>query len=208
MVVRAKKVNIRLTDWRNHKGQHSQDEVFWAVHLREKRPPTGAERLEWFLLTTYPVNSLDDALRVARGYTLRWRVEEFHKTWKSGACSIETSQLRTCENLKRWATLLAAVAARIERFKYVGRNHPDTPATEIASREEIDAAIILTKQATKQSKWEVGQQMNAGEFVLLVANLGGYTGKSSGGPPGSIVLKRGLEQVVPAAAALRAVRGN
>src|SRR5690606_20469108 len=120
----------------------------------------------------------------------------------------ETSQLRTCENLKRWATLLAAVAARIERFKYVGRNHPDTPAAEIASREEIDAAIILTKQATKQSKWEVGQQMNAGEFVLLVANLGGYTGKSSGGPPGSIVLKRGLEQVVPAAAALRAVRGN
>src|SRR5690606_24980502 len=37
---------------------------------------------------------------------------------------------------------------------------------------------IVTKQATKQSKWEVGQQMNAGEFVLLVANLGGYTGKA------------------------------
>jgi len=40
------------------------------------------------LLTNVAVNSIDDALAVIAGYTKRWRVEEFHKTWKSDPAPI------------------------------------------------------------------------------------------------------------------------
>jgi hypothetical protein len=128
-------------------------------------------------------------------------VEEFHKTWKSGACNLETSQLRSPKTLKGWATLQAAVASRIERFKYVSRTSPDTSALEIASRTEIDAAILLTERC----KWKLGDSLTAEQFVRLVADLGGYTGKSSGGPPGSIVIRRGFEQVETSVRTLQAL---
>ena len=34
-----------------------------VMHVREKAPPPGAERLEWFLLTTLPVENTGDAER-------------------------------------------------------------------------------------------------------------------------------------------------
>jgi hypothetical protein len=192
-----------LTDWSRGKAGRTWTVDYHIVYVREKSPPPGVERLEWFLLTTYPVRCVKDALRVAWGYSLRWRIEEFHKTWKSGACNLERSQLRSSENFKRWATLLAAVAARIERLKQVARTNPDTPALDLATRDEIDGAIVLTRRC----KWKLGQNMTIAEFVLLVANLGGYTGRSSGGPPGSIVIARGLDRVTAAATALAATRG-
>jgi hypothetical protein len=40
--------------------------------------------LEWLLVTTRPVKSLDQALEIVAWYTRRWIVEEFHKAWKTG----------------------------------------------------------------------------------------------------------------------------
>jgi hypothetical protein len=197
LIVRAAPVRVRLTECRPKYKVTEMD--LWVVCVREKDPPRSSERLEWFLQTTYPIHSKEDAFKVVRAYCLRWRVEEFHKTWKSGACKIETSQLRSPQTFKLWATLHATVAARIERLKHY-RNSFDASAREVASRSEIDAAILLTARC----RWKPGDELNAAEFVLLVANLGGYTGKSSGGPPGSIVIRRGFDQVLAASRALEA----
>ncbi|MDI1429689.1 hypothetical protein [Polyangium sorediatum] len=29
------------------------------------------------------------------GYTQRWRIEAFHRTWKQGGCNVEETQLQT-----------------------------------------------------------------------------------------------------------------
>jgi hypothetical protein len=201
--IRVRAVTLAVTDYGPGKKRERHAVDCSAVWLRETSPPPGARRLEWLLLTTYPVRGVADALKVAWGYSLRWRVEEFHKTWKSGACDLESSQLRSCAAFQRWATLLAAVAARIERLKQAARQQPGTPALDYASRDEIDGAIVLSESR----KWKLGQDMTVEQFVLLVADVGGYTGRSSGGPPGSIVIARGLDRVTAAAAGLAAARG-
>jgi hypothetical protein len=205
LAIRVRAVTLAVTDYgpRPKKGERQQAVDCWAVSLREISPPPGARRLDWLLLTTYPVGSVQAALKVAWGYSLRWRIEEFHKTWKSGACNLESSQLRSSDAFQRWATLLAAVAARIEHLKQAARHLPGTPALDYASRDEVDGAIVLTERC----KWKLGQKLTIEQFVLLVANIGGYTGRSSGGPPGSIVIARGLDRVTAAAAGLAAVRG-
>lgn len=199
--VRFQRVTLRVEHVVTRR-PHDVDMV--AVHVKERRPPLGAERIEWMLLTTAPVESLDHARCVVAGYARRWRVEEFHRTWKTGRCNVETSQLRSPHAFRRWATLLAAVAARIERLKHLARNEPDTPATEILSRDELDAAILLSR--TK--KWKRGAKLTIADAVQLIASIGGYTGKSSGGPPGSITLGRGLERVTLTAIGLEAVRSD
>jgi hypothetical protein len=161
-----------------------------------------ADRLEWCLLTTYPVKTLADAKLVIRGYTQRWRVEDFHRAWKSGACNIERSQLRSPDAFCRWATILAAVAARIEQLKHLSRTSPDTPATDHLTRAELDAAIVLSETR----KFAPGDSMTLREAVELIAQAGGYTGKSSGGPPGTITITRGFREVSAAAAVIERLK--
>lgn len=165
-----------------------------AVHVRERNAQDD-DRIEWVLLTTWPVRTDRDALLVVQGYSQRWKVEEFHRSWKSGGCHLERSQLRSVSVFKRWATILAAVAARVERLKQLSRKQPDVPATTELTRTEINAAIVLSNTR----KYKIGQDLTLAEAVTLVAEAGGYTGKSSGGPPGSTTIRRGLDQVIAAA---------
>ena len=164
---------------------------FHLVQTREVgTTPSGEDPINWLLLTTFPVQSYDDAVEVIRGYSQRWRVEEHHKTWKS-CCRVEETQLRDFESIVLWATILASVAIRIERLKYMARVQPDRPADTELSRDELDAVILLSRTPD----YEVGDTPSVGIVMRWIADLGGYTGKSSGGPPGSIVLARGLRRV-------------
>ena len=101
----------------------------------------------------------------------------------------------------RWATLLSAVAARVERLKRLARSSPDLDASEELTASEV-AALVLLKRKRKTSNEQVPDQPNIATATRWLAELGGYTGKSSGGPPGSITIARGLERLALAAEVL------
>jgi hypothetical protein len=52
----------------------------------------------------------------------------------------------------------------------------------------------------------LGTQPTLGEMTRWVADIGGYTGKSSGGPPGIRVITRGFDRVEAAAVAVASLR--
>ena len=186
MQLRSCRVTLDLHD---HLNQKHHRLTVWAVQAREmSTPPRGEKRIEWMLLTTYPVHSVVDAQVVLFGYSQRWRIEEFHRTWKSGACCVEETQLRDYDHLVRWIPILASVAMRILRMTYLARRRPELPATCEFTQPEIDAAIV----ATRQKKWKRGDVPSIAQVVQWIAQEGGYIGKSSGGPPGPIVIARGL----------------
>ena len=169
------------------------------VDVRERGRPKG---LRWTLITNADVETLDDAITVVNGYTARWRIEEFHRAWKRGVCRVEDTQLRGRQAIIKWATILAAVAARATRLTYLAREKPDLPASEEFSPAEMAAAVLLSKRHTDVDSFTLAQ------MVDIVARLGGYTGKSSGGPPGPTTLARGLRRVVDTSEALRALQDH
>jgi hypothetical protein len=193
LTLRASRVELTIQHANGHRIQALPITV---VHVRESRRRGPA--VEWFLLTNRPVTTLDQARLVLDGYRLRWRVEEFHRAWKSGVCDVENAKLRSAAALRRWATILAAVAARAERLKTASRANPDANASTELSRDEIDAAILLSE--TK--RYRPGQALTLAQAVELIALVGGYTGKSSGGPPGATVIARGLHDVLIASKAI------
>lgn len=182
-------VTLDLKDLRS---KRSYGVPMWAVRAVEVgQLPAGVERIEWLLLTTFPVSNLEAADMVVAGYATRWRIEEFHRVWKTGACNVEDTQLRTADRIERWATILASVAMRLMRLMYLSRNNPDLPATVELTPAEVKAIILAKKPPGVRRN----TRLTIGQAVLLLAQLGGYTGKSSGGPPGAIVLQRGLEKI-------------
>jgi hypothetical protein len=171
-----------------------------VVEARERGG--GKQRVLWRLLTTLPAATFVQARAVIAAYTQRWRIEEFHLAWKSGACGIELSWLRQREHFFKWATLLSAVAARLERIRLLSRTEPERNALEEFTQDEIDAAIALRKP----KGISLGARLTLGEMTRWVADIGGYTGKSSGGPPGIRVIARGFERVEAAAVAVATLR--
>jgi hypothetical protein len=194
MNLRFGEVTLRLRDART---KEEWPQTMDAVWVKEQgTTPRGEEPLEWLLLTTYPVETVEDAFLVVFGYTQRWRIEEYHEALKTGGCHVEDSQLRAAANIERWAVIHSAVAMRVLRMAYLARHEPLTPASEEFSEGECAALVIETGV-----QWQHAAPTMY-EAVEALARVGGYTGRSSGGPPGFTVLIRGLKSLRALASAL------
>lgn len=79
--------------------------------------PGRAEPLCWVILTTELVTSVRAARRVVSYYEQRWKIEEYHKAWKSGGTQVERQRMQRAENLERMAVVLAFVAVRLLQLK-------------------------------------------------------------------------------------------
>lgn len=158
----------------------------------------GNEPIEWMLLTSHPVTNAKEAHLVLFGYAQRWRIEEFHRCWKSGACKVEETQLRASDHILRWASVLASVAVRVLRITYLARHDPTLSSLIEFTTHEVDAIVL----ASKSTIYKAGSYPPIGIVVDMVARIGGYTGSASGGPPGPIVIIRGLFKIEGLADAL------
>lgn len=205
MMISFEKVTLKLTE---SDTKASKSLTLTAVLAREMSAvPKGEKRIEWLLLTNVEVENFAAALRIVAAYAKRWRIEEFHKTWKSGACRVEDTQLRSTEAVRRWATILAAVAIRIERLKFLSRTDPTRLVSVELEPIEIEALILLKRENQKRNERIPDTMPTIADATRWIAELGGYTGKSSGGPPGTIVLARGLERLRYAVQGFKLAKG-
>jgi hypothetical protein len=68
--------------------------------------------LEWILLTTEPITSVDEIRKITRYYESRWRIEDFHKAWKSGV-GVERQRMQSPKNLEKMVVTLSFLAVRL-----------------------------------------------------------------------------------------------
>lgn len=172
-----------------------------AILAREEHAPPGEEAIEWALWTSEPIDSFDSVARVVKIYALRFRIEGVFFATKTGLCETERAQLESFEALARWITMKLSVAVRMKALLEVSRQTPEVPADREFSRPEIDGALLL-HQRECGGRHPLGSTPTLGQMVTLIAQLGGYIGKSSGGPPGLKTFSRGMEKVQIAAMVL------
>ena len=192
MVVRIAKVVLRLRDRRNDRITRCEVVAVWT--REEGTAPPNEKPLDWLLYTNREVTTLDDALLVVRSYAQRWRIEECHRTWKRGDCNVESTQLRSVDAVHRWAIILGAVAARIERLKRLARVHPQSPASVDLSPLELRTLVLHRSRVDGHRRMGESTPTIA-DVVAWLAELGGFGGKYSGKPPGATVIARGLHRL-------------
>ena len=115
------------------------------VHALEEMPPCGAEPVEWFLLTTINVNSAADAEQCLRWYTLRWRIEDWHRVLKSG-CRIGDLLHESAIRLRRAIAINLVIAWRIMLMTLLGREVPELPAEILFSDIELRTLRAYAKK--------------------------------------------------------------
>ncbi|MGB5832283.1 MAG: IS4 family transposase [Thiohalocapsa sp.] len=159
----------------------------WAVYVHESDPPQGVEPIEWCLLSTSPIASLQEAQTCLRWYCLRWRIEDWHRVLKSG-CRVEALRHETAERLKRAIAIRLAIAWRLMLMTLLGRECPDLSASVLFSDLEIEVL-----QAFAQKNFPPPAQL--GDAVRLVARIGGDLDRRGDPPPGQQLMWRGLTQL-------------
>ena len=160
----------------------------WAVCAREQKPPAGAKRIEWFLLTTEKVESAEDAARIVEFYTHRWRIEEWHRVLKQG-CKVQEHQNETAERLKRAIIIDAVIAWRIQLMTLLGREVPELPSEVFFDEWELK---ILEELEAREGKRAKKPPFTLGHAIILVAKLGGYLARRSDPPPGAESIWKGM----------------
>ena len=174
-----------------------------VVEVREVgRPPSGEKPLHWRLLTNHPVVTAGDIDAILAGYANRWKIEELHRVWKSGACRIEQSQLHTAERVIKWAILAVVNAARIERLRMLSRIQPDVAADTEFTAYELRALTLMKRKYAKRTETIPDDIPSMADAVRWLAELGGHAGRPSSGPPGAVTIRRGLDFITPVSIAL------
>ncbi len=146
LAVRAKRVTLKAPKYLGTSVNPSVE--LWAVHAVEESPPEGEEALEWLLLTSEAAegrDALESALKILKYYSLRWRIEDFHKAWKSG-CGVEDRRMQTADNLERVAVVLAFVAVRLLQLTEAVEADPNTSCEKVLSREEWTCLWVSTEK--------------------------------------------------------------
>ena len=164
--------------------------TMWAVAATEEAKPAAGERIEWLLLTTIPVTTVEEAAEKVSWYALRWQIEVFHRTLKSG-CRIEDRQLGSMKSLEACLAVDLVVAWRIFHLTKLSRETPNEVCSVFFEDAQWKALVcFLNKTPIPPTS-----PPTLREATRMVAGLGGFLGRKSDGEPGTETLWRGLTRL-------------
>ncbi len=162
----------------------------WAVYALEVGyDPSVKSPLEWMLLTTVEVSNFEQATERLHWYTLRWGIEVYHRTIKSG-CRIQDRQLNNADRLENCLAIDLVVAWRIYRLAREGRETPNIPCDVFLDESQWQVLYAVTRQAPPPEK-----PPPLREAVRMIAGLGGFPGRKGDGEPGTTTIWRGYERL-------------
>lgn len=159
-----------------------------VVLVREPNPPAGEPPLEWLLLTTLPIDTLEQVRTVVAYYCVRWGIEILFRTLKSG-CRIERRRLEDVERMLPCMALYLIVSWRTLFVCHMGRSCPDLDCEAIFEPSEWKAVWVAVHQQQPPK-----QTPRLGTMVHLIACLGGYV-ERKGGEPGPQTVWIGLQRM-------------
>jgi hypothetical protein len=164
----------------------------WGLLALERHAPDGTAPIRWLVLCSLPITSAEHALERLDWYVCRWGIEQWHKVLKSG-CKIEARQLQSFERLQRMIALYAVIAWRILYATLLGRVHPELPCTVLL---EIDEWQTLWCRIHQRAHPPPTAPPLA-KAIAWIGRLGGHLGRKHDGPPGTMTLWRGFQELIP-----------
>jgi hypothetical protein len=106
-----------------------------VIHAEEREKPKNRKKIDWKLITDLPVQSRKDATEKLEWYSLRWKIEVFHKVLKSG-CRAEEAKLRTAQRLANLIAVYCILSWRVFWMTMLNRSSPDaSPALALTDVE-------------------------------------------------------------------------
>jgi hypothetical protein len=186
MEVRAAQVNLR-PPWRADRKLPAV--TVNTVLVREVAPPENDEPVEWLLLTSLPVDEIEQVRLVIQYYCARWMIEVFFRVLKSG-CRVEERRFEHIDRLLSCLAVYLIMAWRTLCVCRLGRSCPDISCEAMFEPAEWKSVWKVIHRSTPPSV-----PPRLGEMIRLVAQLGGYVNRKRRDPPGPQTIWIGMQRM-------------
>jgi Transposase Tn5 dimerisation domain/Transposase DNA-binding/Transposase DDE domain len=186
VAVRAARVTLRAPE--RPAGQ-LPDVTVNAVLVREVDPPADDVAVEWLLLTSLPIDTVEEVRVIVQYYCTRWMVEPLFRVLKSG-CRVERRRFEHVDRLLPCLAVYLIVAWRTLYVCRLGRSCPEISCEAVFEPAEWQSVYQVVK---RQPPPKQAPQLQ--EMVRLVAQLGGYVKRKRGDEPGPQTVWLGLQRL-------------
>lgn len=159
-----------------------------VVLVEEANPPEGQVPIQWILITTLPISSEEQVQMVVQCYCIRWQIEVYFRTLKSG-CNVEERLFERFSRFNNCLSVFIVVAWRVLYLCHLGRNCPDMDCEVVFTGSEWKSVYMVVTREPVPSK---APRLN--EIIRMIATLGGYVDRKNT-QPGAQTLWLGLQRV-------------
>lgn len=182
--VRSMRVTIRSP--RN--GPRRESLTYNVVLVEEVSPPKGEPPIQWLLITSLPIETIEQVQQIIGYYCHRWQIEIYFRTLKSG-CRIQERYFETMNRIQNCLAIYSVIAWKILYLCRIGRDCPELPCDVIFCDSEWKAVYTII---TKKKPPRTAPTIN--EMIRMIASLGGYVIRPTT-EPGTQTLWLGLQRV-------------
>jgi hypothetical protein len=160
------------------------------VWVRELHPPEGDVPVEWLLVTTLPVDTLEEVQTVLQYYTVRFLIEVMFRVLKSG-CRVEERLFEHIDRLLPCVALYLIIAWRTFMLCRMGRSCPDLNCEVVFEPSEWKSVWMKVRGETPPDR-----PPPLLTILKLVAQLGGYVNyPNRKDPPGPQTIWLGMQRM-------------
>jgi hypothetical protein len=184
--VRAVPVTLRAPE---RQVGHPADVTVNAVLVTEVNPPEDDVAVEWLLLTSLPIGTIEQVCLVIHYYCTRWMVEVFFRTLKSG-CRVEGRRFEDVARLLPCLALYLIVTWRTLYVCRLGRSCPELSCEAVFEPAEWQSVYQVVKREKPPE-----QPPNLQTMVRLMAQLGGYVNRNRDDEPGPQTVWLGMQRL-------------
>jgi hypothetical protein len=161
-----------------------------VVLVREIDPPANDVPVEWLLLTTLPIETVEQVRTIVQYYTVRFLIEVFFRVLKSG-CRVEERRFETLERLLPCVAVYLIAAWRTLMLCRLGRSCPELSCEAVFEPSEWKAVWQVTHPGALPPEPPRLETM-----LKLIAQLGGYVNRPGRkDPPGPQTIWLGLQRM-------------
>jgi hypothetical protein len=157
-----------------------------------------SEAAQWYLLTALPIDTQEDMVRILHFYSLRWRIERFHYTLKSGALKVEQLQFDDLQTMIHALSFYAVAGWKLLALTYGLRQDEAAEARRYYDDDELE---ILASSSKKPIR-------TVGEATLALGKLVGFVPTTRQPYPGVKILAEAIQQLYHMARAVRMTRNT
>lgn len=171
----------------------------YCVYAKESDTtvPQGTEPIQWRLLTTHQIKTIEQAKECIHWYQCRWYIEELFRILKSKGFKIEEIQLEEEDALRKMLLLSLQAALQIMMLKIgFDKKDEDTPACLYFTQTQIKLLFILlpTLEGKTDKQKNPYKKESLAWAAWIIARLGSWGGYITQSIPGYITFKTGMDR--------------
>lgn len=167
----------------------------YVVYAWQTGMASGEAPIQWCLLTTHPISTLQQACQITAWYSMRWLIELLFRLLKKEGFNLEGSELASGHALRKLGLITLQAAMNVLKLKQARHGDTSLPIEAVFDAPQV---VCLEKLCPKFEGKTLKQQNPYPQKTLpwatwVIARLGGWKPHDSKRPPGILTLKRGLD---------------